>query len=100
VPYHTDILLEGLILKDRMHKEWMVKMLCTYDFRRKQAVFELERIMLLEDAIYDGILPIYAEHHLLMVCQLRQKYMIILKMSSLLLSLYTLQKVAATGYRQ
>ena len=39
-----------------MHKEWMVEMLCTYDFRRKQAVFELERIMLLEDAIYDDIL--------------------------------------------
>jgi 2,5-furandicarboxylate decarboxylase 1 len=100
VPYHTDIVLEGRILKDRMHKEWMVEMLCTYDFRRKQAVFELERIMLLEDAIYDDILPGYAEHHLLMGLPVEAKIQIILKMSCLLLSLYTLQKVAATGYRQ
>jgi UbiD family decarboxylase len=37
-----------------------------YDFKRKQPVFELRRIMLRNDAIYYDILPGYAEHRLLM----------------------------------
>ena len=37
-----------------------------YDFKRKQPVFELRRIMLRNDAIYHDILPGYAEHRLLM----------------------------------
>jgi UbiD family decarboxylase len=44
----------------------MVEMLRTYDFKRKQPVFKLERIMLRNDAIYHDILPGYAEHRLLM----------------------------------
>ena len=44
----------------------MVEMLRTYDFKRKQPVFELERIMFRDNAIYHDILPGYAEHRLLM----------------------------------
>ena len=66
LPGHTEIVLEGRILNDKTHEEWMVEMLRTYDFKRKQPVFELKRIMLRNDAIYHDILPGYAEHRLLM----------------------------------
>jgi UbiD family decarboxylase len=66
VPSHAEIVLEGRILKDRVQEEWMVEMLRTYDFKRKQPVFELERIRFRDDAIYHDILPGYAEHRLLM----------------------------------
>jgi 2,5-furandicarboxylate decarboxylase 1 len=66
VPSHAEIVLEGRILNDKTHEEWMVEMLRTYDFRRKQPVFELERIMFRDNAIYHDILPGYAEHRLLM----------------------------------
>jgi UbiD family decarboxylase len=66
VPSHAEIVLEGRILKDRTQEEWMVEMLRTYDFKRKQPVFELERIRFRDNAIYHDILPGYAEHRLLM----------------------------------
>jgi 2,5-furandicarboxylate decarboxylase 1 len=66
VPNHAEIVLEGRILNDMTHEEWMVEMLRTYDFKRRQPVFELERIMFRNDAIYHDILPGYAEHRLLM----------------------------------
>jgi UbiD family decarboxylase len=66
VPSHAEIVLEGRILRDRTHEEWMVEMLRTYDFKRKQPVFELDRIMFRDNAIYHDILPGYAEHRLLM----------------------------------
>jgi 2,5-furandicarboxylate decarboxylase 1 len=66
VPSHTEIVLEGRILNDKTHEEWMVEMLRTYDFKRKQPVFGLERIMLGNDAIFHDIPPGYAEHRLLM----------------------------------
>lgn len=66
VPSHTEILLEGRILKDRVEEEWMVEMLRTYDHKRKQPVFELEAIRFRNNAIYHDILPGYAEHRLLM----------------------------------
>ncbi|AIC15541.1 UbiD family decarboxylase [Nitrososphaera viennensis] len=66
VPNHSEIIIEGRILKDRVQEEWMVEMLRTYDFRRKQPVFELERIRFRDNAIYHDILPGYAEHRLLM----------------------------------
>ncbi|MEM2140195.1 UbiD family decarboxylase [Nitrososphaera sp.] len=66
VPSHAEIVLEGRILKDRTHEEWMVEMLRTYDFKRKQPVFELEKISFRNGAIYHDILPGYAEHRLLM----------------------------------
>ena len=66
VPSHAEIVIEGRILKDRTQEEWMVEMLRTYDFKRKQPVFELERIKFRDGAIYHDILPGYAEHRLLM----------------------------------
>ena len=66
VPKHAEIVLEGRIIKDRTEEEWMVEMLRTYDFKRRQPVFELERIMFRDNAIYHDILPGYAEHRLLM----------------------------------
>jgi 2,5-furandicarboxylate decarboxylase 1 len=66
VPSHAEIVLEGRILSDKTHEEWMVEMLRTYDFKRKQPVFEIEKIMFRDDAIYHDILPGYAEHRLLM----------------------------------
>ena len=66
VPTHTEIVIEGRILKDKTHEEWMVEMLRTYDFKRKQPVFELEKIMFRDNAVYHDILPGYAEHRLLM----------------------------------
>jgi 2,5-furandicarboxylate decarboxylase 1 len=66
VPNHAEIILEGRILNDTTHEEWMVEMLRTYDFKRKQPVFELEKIMFRNNAIYHDILPGYAEHRLLM----------------------------------
>lgn len=66
VPGHAEIVLEGRILKDRTQEEWMVEMLRTYDFKRKQPVFELEKISFRNGAIYHDILPGYAEHRLLM----------------------------------
>ncbi len=66
VPSHAEIILEGRILKDRTQEEWMVEMLRTYDHKRKQPVFELDRIHFRDGAIYHDILPGYAEHRLLM----------------------------------
>lgn len=66
VPSHTEIVIEGKILKDKTHEEWMVEMLRTYDFKRKQPVFELEKIWFRDDPIYHDILPGYSEHRLLM----------------------------------
>ena len=66
VPSHAEIVLEGRILRDKTHEEWMVEMLRTYDFKRKQPIFELDRIMFRDNAIYHDILPGYAEHRLLM----------------------------------
>ena len=66
VPGHAEIVLEGRILNDRTQEEWMVEMLRTYDFKRRQPVFELERIRFRDNAIYHDILPGYAEHRLLM----------------------------------
>lgn len=66
VPSQAEVVIEGRILRDRTHEEWMVEMLRTYDFKRKQPVFELEKIKFRDNAIYHDILPGYAEHRLLM----------------------------------
>jgi 2,5-furandicarboxylate decarboxylase 1 len=66
IPTHAEIILEGRILKDRTHEEWMVEMLRTYDFKRKQPVFELDKIRFRNNAIFHDILPGFAEHRLLM----------------------------------
>jgi UbiD family decarboxylase len=66
VPTHSEIVLEGRILKDRSADEWMVEMLRTYDIKRKQPIFELDTIRFRNDAIFHDILPGFAEHRLLM----------------------------------
>ena len=66
VPSGTEIVMEGRILADRTHKEWMVEMLRTYDFARKQPVFELENLYFRNNAIFHDILSGYGEHRLLM----------------------------------
>jgi 2,5-furandicarboxylate decarboxylase 1 len=66
VPTDTEIVMEGKILKDKTHKEWMVEMLRTYDFKREQPVFELENLYYRNNAIFHDILSGYSEHRLLM----------------------------------
>ncbi len=66
VPADAEFILEGKILKDKYEEEYMVEMLRTYDHKRKQPVFELERIRYRDDAIYQDILPGYSEHRLFM----------------------------------
>ena len=58
--------MEGRILQDETHQEWMVEMLQTYDYKRMQPVFEVEAVHMCDDPIYHDILPGYAEHRLLM----------------------------------
>lgn len=66
VPTGAEIIMEGKILKDKTHKEWMVEMLRTYDFKREQPVFELENLYYRNNAIFHDILSGYSEHRLLM----------------------------------
>jgi 2,5-furandicarboxylate decarboxylase 1 len=66
IPAMSEIVLEGKILHDKTQEEWMVEMLKTYDFRRQQPIFELEKIRFRDDAIFHDILPGYSEHRLLM----------------------------------
>ncbi|HET6517522.1 MAG TPA: UbiD family decarboxylase [Nitrosopumilaceae archaeon] len=66
VPSFTEIVMEGKILKDKTHKEWMVEMLQTYDHKRFQPVFELEHMYFRDDPIFHDILSGYSEHRLLM----------------------------------
>jgi 2,5-furandicarboxylate decarboxylase 1 len=66
IPTMSEIVLEGKILCDKTHEEWMVEMLRTYDFKRQQPVFELEKIRFRDNAIFHDILPGYSEHRLLM----------------------------------
>lgn len=66
VPSGAEIVMEGKILSDKTHKEWMVEMLRTYDFAREQPVFELENLYYRNDAIFHDILSGFAEHRLLM----------------------------------
>jgi len=66
IPKHSEILIEGKILHDEVSEEWMVEMLRTYDFKRKQPVFEINKIWYRDNPIYYDIVPGYTEHRLLM----------------------------------
>jgi len=66
VPSNAEIVMEGKILRDKTHKEWMVEMLRTYDFARQQPVFELESLYYRNNPIFHDILSGYSEHRLLM----------------------------------
>ena len=66
VPSNSEIVMEGRILHNKTHKEWMVEMLRTYDFKREQPVFELESLYYRNKAIFHDVLAGYSEHRLLM----------------------------------
>ncbi len=73
VPSGAEIVMEGRILQDRTHPEWMVEMLRTYDHPREQPVFELEDLYHRSNPIFHDILSGYAEHRLLMGMPIESK---------------------------
>jgi len=73
VPSGTEIVMEGKILQDKTHQEWMVEMLQTYDHKRKQPVFELDNIYYRNKPIFHDILAGYSEHRLLMGMPIESK---------------------------
>ena len=73
IPKHSEIVLEGKIFHDKFAEEWMVEMLRTYDFKRKQPIFEINKIWYRDDPIYYDILPGYTEHRLLMGLPIESK---------------------------
>ena len=79
VPSGSEIVMEGRILKDKTHKEWMVEMLQTYDHKRSQPVFELENLYFRNNAIFHDILSGFSEHRLLMGMPIESKLNGILK---------------------
>ncbi|RDJ31796.1 MAG: UbiD family decarboxylase [Crenarchaeota archaeon] len=79
VPSGAEIVLEGKILKDKTHPEWMVEMLQTYDHKRNQPVFELESMYYRNNPIFHDILSGFAEHRLLMGMPIESKLNGVLK---------------------
>ncbi len=73
IPKDSEILLEGRILADETAEEQMVEMLRTYDIKRRQPIFELDKIYLSDNPIYHDILPGYGEHRLLMGLPIESK---------------------------
>ena len=73
VPSGSEIVMEGRIIRDRDHPEWMVEMLRTYDHRRSQPVFELEGLYYRDDPIFHDVLSGYSEHRLLMGMPIESK---------------------------
>ena len=73
VPSGSEIVMEGRILKNKTHKEWMVEMLQTYDHKREQPVFELEKLHYRNNPIFHDVLAGYAEHRLLMGMPIESK---------------------------
>ena len=73
IPNDAEILLEGRILTDETAEEQMVEMLRTYDIKRRQPIFELDKIYLTDDPVYHDILPGYGEHRLLMGLPIESK---------------------------
>ena len=73
VPSGTEIVMEGKILQDKTHPEWMVEMLQTYDHVRKQPVFELENLYFRNNPIFHDVLSGFSEHRLLMGMPIESK---------------------------
>ncbi len=73
VPSGSEIVLEGKILRDKTHPEWMVEMLQTYDHKRSQPVFQLENIYFRNNPIFHDVLSGYSEHRLLMGMPIESK---------------------------
>jgi len=73
VPSGSEFVMEGKILQDKTHPEWMVEMLQTYDHKRTQPVFELENLYFRNNPIFHDVLPGYSEHRLLMGMPIESK---------------------------
>ncbi|MHA7648124.1 UbiD family decarboxylase [Nitrosopumilus sp. S4] len=73
VPSNSEIVMEGKILRDKTHPEWMVEMLQTYDHKRSQPVFELENLYFRNNPIFHDVLSGYSEHRLLMGMPIESK---------------------------
>ena len=73
VPSGAEIVMEGKILRDKTHPEWMVEMLQTYDHKRYQPVFELENLFFRNKPIFHDVLSGYSEHRLLMGMPIESK---------------------------
>jgi len=73
VPSGSEIVMEGKILQDKTHPEWMVEMLQTYDHKRTQPVFELENLYYRNNPIFHDVLSGYSEHRLLMGMPIESK---------------------------
>ena len=73
VPSEAEIVMEGRILSDRTHEEWMVEMLQTYDHKRHQPVFEVDCLYYRNNPIFHDILSGYSEHRLLMGMPIESK---------------------------
>lgn len=73
VPSGAEIVMEGKILCDKTHPEWMVEMLQTYDHRRLQPVFEMEHLFFRNNPIFHDVLSGFSEHRLLMGMPIESK---------------------------
>ena len=73
VPSGTEFVMEGKILRDKTHPEWMVEMLQTYDHERSQPIFELENLYFRNNPIFHDVLSGYSEHRLLMGMPIESK---------------------------
>jgi UbiD family decarboxylase len=73
VPSGTEIVMEGKVLQDQTHPEWMVEMLQTYDHKRDQPVFELENLYFRNNPIFHDVLSGFSEHRLLMGMPIESK---------------------------
>ena len=73
VPSGSEIVMEGRVLQDKTHPEWMVEMLQTYDHQRSQPVFELEKMYFRNNPIFHDVLSGYSEHRLLMGMPIESK---------------------------
>lgn len=79
VPSEAEIVMEGRILYNKTHKEWMVEMLRTFDLQRQQPVFELEDLYYRNNPIFHDVLSGYSEHRLLMGLPIEAKLNLSLK---------------------
>jgi UbiD family decarboxylase len=66
VPSTAEIVMEGKILRNKTHKEWMVEMLRTYDMPRPAPIIQIEKLYFRSNPIYHDILSGYTEARLLM----------------------------------
>lgn len=73
VPSGAEIVMEGKILQDKTHPEWMVEMLQTYDHHRSQPIFELESLYYRNNPIFHDVLSGFSEHRLLMGMPIESK---------------------------